>query len=112
MFDSTVASTPSNSSTALLEKPNMMFLSREATEKDHSLKAKILISSDMAEKKKNGELIWLKNEYFSDQRADCSMSKKNFLENSLIYLNQGTISSIKNELAVYVVPFWVRLYKL
>ena len=35
----------------------MMFLFREATEKDRSLKTKVLVTSDMAEKEKNGEII-------------------------------------------------------
>ena len=29
------------------------------------------------------------------------MSKKNFPENTLVYVNQGTISTIKNDLAIY-----------
>ena len=50
MFDSIVPM--SSNSPALLEIANMLFLSREATEKDQSLKTKMLITSDMAEKKK------------------------------------------------------------
>ena len=57
----------------------MMFLSREATEKDCSLKTNIVISSDMAEKEKNEEVIWPENEFFSDERAEFSMSKTNLL---------------------------------
>ena len=30
------------------------------------------------------------------------MSKKNLTENTLVYINQGTISTIKSELAIYV----------
>ena len=40
--------------------------------------------------------------FFLDQRADFSMSKKNFPKFTLVYLNNGKISAIKNELAIYV----------
>ena len=100
MFNSTVPS--SSNPPAVLVKANMFFLSREATEKDRSLKIKMLVTFDMTDKEKIGEVIWPEMEYFSDQRANFNMSKKNFPEVTLVYLKNGTVSTIKNELAIYV----------
>ena len=80
----------------------MILLSREATENDHSLKTKLRHASNMTESEANGEIIWPEDGYFSDQRADFNVSTKFFLENSLVHLNKGTISTIKDELAIYV----------
>ena len=74
MFNSTVPS--SSNPPAVLVKANMFFLSCEATEKDRSLKIKMLVTFDMTEKEKIGEVIWPEMEYFSDQRANFNMSKK------------------------------------
>ena len=69
MFDSTIPRSFSNSP-VLLEKVNMLFLSRETTEKDRSLKTKMLLAFDTSEKEKQGEIIWTEMGFFSDQRAD------------------------------------------
>lgn len=38
---------------------------------------------------------------FTDQKSDFTISKKHFRENILIYINKGTISTIKGDLAIY-----------
>ena len=62
----------------------------------------MLRSANQNEKEENGELIWSDNRFFPDQRVDFNMSKKNFPENALVYIKQGTVSTIKGELDVYV----------
>ena len=47
----------------------MMHLSKEATNKDQSLKMQIILSIDN-NKKTQSEKIWVKNRFFGDQRAD------------------------------------------
>ena len=42
-----------------------------------------------------------KNEFFSDQKSDFTISKENLPENTLVYVNQGTISTIKSNLEIY-----------
>ena len=50
----------------------------------------------------SGEQFWKKQGYFSDERADFNIWKRNFLENTLCYINQGCISTVKEgELAIY-----------
>ena len=85
-------------STALsvLEKANLLLLSKEATEKDRSLKNQLLLSTNSQSSEKiSGEAIWKKQEFFSDERADFNLEKRNFPENTLYYVNQGYISTVK-----------------
>ena len=42
---------------------------------------------------------------FSDQKSDFNISKKNFPENTLIYINQETISNICGDLVIYTDSF-------
>ena len=78
MFDLTVPS--SSNSPALLEIANILVLSHQANEKDRSLKTKMLLTSDTSEKEKHVEVIWPETGFFSDQRADFNIWKKNFLK--------------------------------
>ena len=72
----------------------MMYLSKQATNKDQSLKMQMLLSIDN-DKKTPSERIWTKNRFFRDQRADLTIFKPSFLENTILYANQGTISTMK-----------------
>ena len=72
----------------------MMYLSKQATNKDQSLKMQMLLSIDN-DKKTPSERIWTKNGFFRDQRADLTIFKPSFLENTILYANQGTISTMK-----------------
>ena len=44
----------------------------------------------------NSEKIWKKNNFFWDQNANFTTKRPN-LENTLVYCNQGTISTLKTE---------------
>ena len=84
-----------------LKKTNMLFLTKEATNKDQKLKMEMLMST--TDDKKNSEAIWKKNGFFSDQKGEFTISKNNFPENTLAYCNQGTISTVKSgENAIYL----------
>ena len=72
----------------------MMYLTKEAANKDQSLKMQMLLSIDNSNKTPS-EKIQTKNGFFRDQRADLTNFKANFLENTLSYANQGTISTMK-----------------
>ena len=65
----------------MLEKANMLLLTKEASEKDRRLK----IQSQPTEKI-SGEQIWKKG-FFSNERVDFNIEKKNFPENALCYIN-------------------------
>ena len=81
----------------------MFLLTKEATEKERSLKTPLLLSANSQPVEKViGEQIWKKNGFFSDERADFNIDKKNFLENTLCYINQVDLSIVKGgELAIY-----------
>ena len=55
------------------------------------------------------EIIWKSNGFFKEQRTDLTIKKPNFPENTLVYVNQGSISPIKGEQAIYlefiILPF-------
>ena len=48
------------------------------------------------------EIIWKSNGFFKEQRTDLTIKKPNFPENTLVYVNQGSISPIKGEQAIYL----------
>ena len=78
-----------------------MYLSKEATNKDQSLKMRLLLSSD-DKPSLDTELIWQWNGYFGGQKGEFTLNKLNFPENTLIYANQGSISTLKcGEHAIY-----------
>ena len=100
----TFLSVTASSSTGMgtLKKANMLFLTKEATDKDQKLKMVLLMSA--TDDKKNSEPIWKKNGFFPDQKGEFTISKNNFPENTLVYCNQGTLSTVKSgENAIYIV---------
>ena len=51
----------------------------------------------------NSEKNWKINGFFGDQKSDFTTPKLNFPENTLVYCNQGTISTLKaGECAIYL----------
>ena len=71
-----------------------MYLSKEATNKDRSLKMRLLLLSD-DKPSLDTELIWQQNDYFVDQKGEFTLNKVNFPENTLVYGNQGSILSMQ-----------------
>ena len=74
----------------------MLLLSKEATDKDRSLKTQLLVTSNDSEEKLCGERVWKNNSFFQDLRPDLNLEKKNILENTLFYINQSFLSTVKN----------------
>ena len=71
-------------------------MTREATEKDRSLKTQLVLSTNSQSPVKiNGKQVWKEHGYFSDERADFNIEKRNFGENALCYINQGYFSTVK-----------------
>ena len=60
----------------------------------------MLISFKDNESKKT-ETVWKGNGFFNEQRSDLK-TKPNFPENTLLYVNQGLISTVKGGHAVYL----------
>ena len=63
---------------SFLEKPNMMILTKEATDKDNN-----------SDEKLNGERVWRIEGYFPDIRPKLNLEKKNIPVNCLLYINQS-----------------------
>ena len=61
----------------------------------------MLISLKDNESKKT-ETMWSGNGFFNEQRSDLTITKPNFPENALVYVNQGSISTIKRGHAIYL----------
>ena len=53
-------------------------------------------------KESNTEKIWNESRFFQEQRIDLTIPKANFPENALVYVNQGTISQVKEGEAIYL----------
>ena len=87
----------------MLEKANMLLLSKETSEKDRSLKTQLIFSTNsQPTEKMSGVQIWKKQGFFSDQRANFNIEKKSFPEKALCYVNQSYLSTVKRgELTIY-----------
>ena len=71
-----------------------MFLSKEATSKDQQLKTQMVVSFQDDESK-NTEHVWQESGFFDNNRSDLTIPKANFPENTLLYVNQGSVSLVK-----------------
>ena len=82
----------------------MMLLSKEMTDKGRSMKTQLLIKSE--DEKSSGERVWKENGFFKDIRPELNLEKVNMPENTLYYVNQAFLSTVKNgEIAMYVQNF-------
>ena len=91
---------------SLFQKSNVMYLSKEATSQDSSLKTQLLLST--GDKKNWDRKIWNKTSFFGDQSTDLTINKLNFPENTLVYINQGSVTPLKGKLAIYLEYLLVR----
>ena len=82
----------------------MMFLSKEATKKDESLKMQTMLSlKDDKGDSSSTEKMWKSNGFFGDQKTNLTIIKANFPENTLVYVNNGSIFAVKGgKTAVYL----------
>ena len=71
-----------------------MFLSKEASNKDQQLKTQMIISFQDDEAK-NTEHVWQESGFFDDHGSNLTIPKANFPENTLVYVNQVSVSLAK-----------------
>ena len=91
-----------NSINHTLADANMLLLSKEATDKDRSLKTQLLVTSNDGQEKFSGENVWKHNGFFQDLRPNLKLEKKNIAENTLFYINQSFLLTVKNgDIAMY-----------
>ena len=79
-----------------------MILSKEASNKDVKIKIQMIISMTDSKEESSTEQVWKENGFFNDQRTDLTIVKANFPENTFVYVNNGTITSIKGGRAMYI----------
>ena len=86
-----------------MNKPaNLLLMEKEMSEGDKNLKMKMFFSEESSLKKSN-ESLWAKDGFFNEQRSELNLSKANFPENTLVYVNQARISTVKaGEQAIYM----------
>ena len=61
----------------MLQKTNLLVLSKEANEKDRSLKTQFLLSKNSGSIGKiSEEAVWRKQGFFSDEKADFNLEKR------------------------------------
>ena len=80
-----------------------MMLTKEATDKDRSLKTQFLVSAagDNGDKI-SSEQVWRKDGFFQDMKSDLKLEKKDIPENCRLYVNQGYLSTVMSgDLALY-----------
>ena len=51
----------------------------------------------------NTERVWKRNRFFGNQNGELTLSKRDFPENTLIYINQWTVLMVKGNLATHLV---------
>ena len=78
-----------------------MVLSTESQSVNQKSRSQLMVSIG-ENKDSNTENIWKKSGFFKDQRIDLTIPKANFPENTLCYVNQGTVSQVKDGEAIYL----------
>ena len=81
---------------------SMLFLSKETSTKDANLKSQMMISMNEDKVEKSSERIWKENGFFKYQRTDLTIGKPNFPENTLVYVNNGSITPVKGGYVTYL----------
>ena len=78
-----------------------MLLSTESQSENQKSRSQLMVSIG-ENKESNAENIWKRSGLFKDQRIDLTIPKANFPENTLCYINQGTVSQVKDGEAIYL----------
>ena len=79
----------------------MKLLSQEMIDKDRSLKTQLLVTENESKDALSGEKVW-KNNGFGDIKPEMNLEKVNLPENTLFYINQSYLSTVKSgEIAMY-----------
>ena len=78
-----------------------MYLSSESISQNQKTKSQMLVSLGET-KDSNTEKIWEESGFFKEQRIDLTIPKANFPENTLCYVNQGSVSQVKDGEAIYL----------
>ena len=73
------------------------------TEGDKRLKMQLFYSNN-DQNTQATEILWSENGFFSKQRSDLTLSKADFPENTLVYINQASYSKMKDgDEAIYTI---------
>ena len=81
-------------------KASIFSLSKEISESDRSVRSKMVVAN-IEGVEKVGEQIWEEEGYFGKLNPDYSCHKNEFLENTLIYVNQGYLTVKDRDTMIY-----------
>ena len=87
-------------SASSVQKPTI-YLSTESMSQNQKTESQMMVSFDQ-NKGSNCDKIWEEPGFFNETITDLTISKPNFPENTLCYINQGTVSQIKDGEAIYL----------
>ena len=80
--------------TDLLEKCNILLMSKELNEKDRNLKSILITTKD--DNKTPSESIFVETGFFRDVKSDSNIHKIDFPKEALIYINQTYLTIKKS----------------
>ena len=85
-----------------LENANLLLLTNHATDKDRSLKiSDFKVSTSGIDCEIAGECIWTHNGCYKDESSEMNLTKTNYPELNLIYINQAYLTVKKSKNIVY-----------
>ena len=80
----------------------MMVFSKEISDNDRSLKTQLLVAENDGKDLLYAEKVWKNNGFFGDIKPEMNLEKVNLPENTLIYVNQAYLSTVKSgDIAMY-----------
>ena len=82
-------------SSNLLENASMLTLTKEASDKDRSLKTQLTISSKNSKEKISGERVWRNEGFFKETKPELKLVKKIFLRTVTYILINPTFRLLK-----------------
>ena len=81
----------------------MLMMNKEMTEGDKRLKMQLFYSNN-DQNTQATEVLWSEKGFFGKQRSDLTLSKADFLENTLVSVNQASYSKLKDgDKAIYTI---------
>ena len=66
------------------------------------MKTQLLVKTNESDERLSGERVWSNDGFFKDVRPDLNIEKVNMPDNTLFYVNQSFLSTVKNgDIAMY-----------
>ena len=93
---------------SVFKKANLVSMSKATTENDKNVSTKIVAATfenEIGSEEVSAERVWRQYCFFDSRQFDHSMEKVNYLENTILYLNQAYLTVKKNQKKSIIVMF-------